>query len=408
MLPPTDTPNSEARHDAVRDEIAAAMGQVNAATVRLLEAVEVVLDETHWGGVGLKSPAHFLAWRTGLAPGHCEDLVRIAKRRHDLPCMYAAVKAGRLTLDQAAIVARHVPAAYDESVTEFARFATVTQLRTALPGYGFEAKKPKPSNGICTGNDDDGWWIRGRASAEQGAVIDQALAATREDLYQQHRAEAAKGEGVAPVSNSDALTAIAETALRTGEAARPGSDRYKVHVHLEQGPDGDYALSTTMGTPLPAPFRRALLCDCTTQALVRTGLSDLSVGRATHAISRKLRRAILHRDKGCRIPGCTTSVGHEIHHIVHWEDGGPTDTANLITLCYRHHQMHHEGGLGIAGTATDLTITDKWGHVVEPVGTNQPPEPPPDAPPYTAPLGERMRRADVSFSPDPTVLQQTG
>ena len=57
MLPPTDTPNSEARHDAVRDEIAAAMGQVNAATVRLLEAVEVVLDETHWGGVGLKSPA---------------------------------------------------------------------------------------------------------------------------------------------------------------------------------------------------------------------------------------------------------------------------------------------------------------------------------------------------------------
>ncbi len=34
---------------------------------------------------------------------------------------------------------------------------------------------------------------------------------------------------------------------------------------------------------------------------------------------------------------------------MHWEDGGPTDTANLVALCGFHHRLHHRGGLGIAG-----------------------------------------------------------
>jgi hypothetical protein len=28
---------------------------------------------------------------------------------------------------------------------------------------------------------------------------------------------------------------------------------------------------------------------------------------------------------------------------VHWTRGGPSDLANLVLLCYRHHWMVHEG-----------------------------------------------------------------
>ncbi len=40
-------------------------------------------------------------------------------------------------------------------------------------------------------------------------------------------------------------------------------------------------------------------------------------------------------------------VGHrrgwcDAHHIVHWNDGGPTGLDNLILLCGHHHRtMHH-------------------------------------------------------------------
>ena len=401
MLPPTDAPNSDARHDAVRRELSVSMGEVNAGLIRLLEAVEVVLDEGHHVGVGLRSPAHFLAWRTGMSLSRCGELVVVAKRRADLPVLYAAVKAGELTIDQAAVVARHVPAEYDASVTEFARHATVAQLIAALPSYGFDKPKAAPRTGIATGTDDQGWWIRGRASAENGALIDQALESTRSDLRKARRKDLPKGEDPAPVTTEDALVSLAEAGLQRGEAARPGSDRYKVHVHLEQGANGDLALSTTIGSPLPAAFRRHLLCDGIIAALIETGASELSVGRTTRTISRKLRRAILRRDRGCRIPGCGATTALEVHHIVHWEDGGPTDVANLVTLCWHHHHLHHDGRLHITGTAHHLHLTDRAGRHLHPVGTNHPPTPPTSATPYQNPFGDRLDPSAIHFNPAP-------
>lgn len=33
------------------------------------------------------------------------------------------------------------------------------------------------------------------------------------------------------------------------------------------------------------------------------------------------------------------------------EDGGPTDTDNLVALCRRRHRLHHLGLLGVRGHA---------------------------------------------------------
>ena len=40
----------------------------------------------------------------------------------------------------------------------------------------------------------------------------------------------------------------------------------------------------------------------------------------------------------------------QIHHVVPWEDGGPTDLANLAPLCMEHHHLVHEGGWALAMT----------------------------------------------------------
>jgi hypothetical protein len=69
----------------------------------------------------------------------------------------------------------------------------------------------------------------------------------------------------------------------------------------------------------------------------------LDVGRRTRTIPPAIRRALLHRDKTCRFPGCPVPFGQG-HHLRHWANGGATNLGNLALLCRRHHRAVHEEG----------------------------------------------------------------
>ncbi len=72
----------------------------------------------------------------------------------------------------------------------------------------------------------------------------------------------------------------------------------------------------------------------------------VEVGVRTRTIPPALRRALHHRDRGCRFPGCGLPLG-EGHHVRHWAAGGPTTLSNLALLCRRHHRAVHEEGYRI-------------------------------------------------------------
>lgn len=60
------------------------------------------------------------------------------------------------------------------------------------------------------------------------------------------------------------------------------------------------------------------------------------------------RKAIMLRDGGCIIPGCTQSaIWCEIHHVQEWRDGGKTHTDNGVLLCWFHHRYLETHGWGI-------------------------------------------------------------
>jgi hypothetical protein len=69
----------------------------------------------------------------------------------------------------------------------------------------------------------------------------------------------------------------------------------------------------------------------------------VEIGARTRTIPPALRRALQHRDRGCRFPGCGLPFG-EGHHVRHWAQGGPTTLSNLTLLCRRHHRVVHEDG----------------------------------------------------------------
>jgi hypothetical protein len=95
--------------------------------------------------------------------------------------------------------------------------------------------------------------------------------------------------------------------------------------------------------PVPIEVARRIACDASMVRAVMAGPSEpLDLGRRTPAVSAAQRRAVIVRDHHCRFPGCDRPpVWCDAHHIVHWEDGGPTDLGNLILLCRRHHTMLH-------------------------------------------------------------------
>jgi 5-methylcytosine-specific restriction endonuclease McrA len=77
--------------------------------------------------------------------------------------------------------------------------------------------------------------------------------------------------------------------------------------------------------------------------VVLAGPSEpLDVGRRTPVVPPGMRRAVILRDRHCRFPGCDRpQTWCDVHHVVHWADGGPTSLPNLVLLCRRHHGMVH-------------------------------------------------------------------
>src|SRR2546422_685206 len=85
-------------------------------------------------------------------------------------------------------------------------------------------------------------------------------------------------------------------------------------------------------------------CDAS-RVVMRHGCDGrvVEVAARTRTIPPALRRALHHRDHGCRFPGCGRRFGQG-HHIRHWAQGGPTTLSNLALLCRRHHRAVHEEG----------------------------------------------------------------
>jgi hypothetical protein len=145
-----------------------------------------------------------------------------------------------------------------------------------------------------------------------------------------------------------------------------------------------------LGPFLSEAERRQLLCDADCEIWFQRHGQVIGSGRATRQISRRLRRALEHRDQCCVVPGCGATRGLHAHHIRHWEDGGVTELFNLVLVCPYHHRLHHLVGITITGDADHLVVTDRTGRQLTPGSLARPPtQSPPNVAPYPGPTGER-------------------
>jgi hypothetical protein len=158
-----------------------------------------------------------------------------------------------------------------------------------------------------------------------------------------------------------------------------------VHVDLES-----HLGALHLGPALSEDDRQYLTCDATWEVWFQRHGQVIGSGRETRQLSRRLRRALEHRDRCCVVPGCGATHGLHAHHIRHWEDGGPTELWNLVLVCPHHHRAHHRGVITITGPADHLVVTDSAGRPLHSGSLARPPTtPPPAVPPCPGPTGER-------------------
>ncbi|MDR1188580.1 MAG: HNH endonuclease, partial [Bifidobacteriaceae bacterium] len=144
-------------------------------------------------------------------------------------------------------------------------------------------------------------------------------------------------------ARADALVGLCRHAQGCRRAAALGAAGARVVVTIQATDLADGANARVEGTGErldPGVFAR-LACDSDVMRVVLGAKGEvLDVGRATRAIPRGLRAAVVARDRGCSFPGCDRPPEVcECHHVVPWKQGGDTKLSNLCLLCPAHHRL---------------------------------------------------------------------
>src|SRR5947207_15068644 len=338
------TSESVGELDRLGDEIAELSAHLDAATARLLDLIREFDARGGWNN-GFSCCAAWLTWRVGLAPGAAREHVRVARALGTLPRLAQALARAELSYSKVRALTRVATLETEERLLAVGRAGTTEHVERIVRGWrqvdrqveAREAARQHASRALHVYPDEDGtFFLRGRLTAELGALPVQALAAAREALYQQAHGKHADA-GRWPSSRLMRWPCSRRPPSTTGSTPAPRASvtRWWSTSVLEDG------------ARVPAGTSQRLACDAS-RVVMRHDRDGrvVEVDARTRTIPPALRRALHHRDRGCRFPGCSVRFGQG-HHIRHWAQGGPTTLSNLAMLCRRHHRAVHEEGYGL-------------------------------------------------------------
>ena len=302
-----------------------------------------------YGRDGHTSATAWLAHAARMAPGSAHNSVRLSRRLPTMGETTAALGEGLLSFDQMKVLAGAAeahPEAFspsEETLVASAETLSVPDL-TRLISYWRQPlddaageESPRPSELYFS----ETFQGRGRLDADldrdgRELVAVAFEAATSPPDRADHRTPAQR--------RADAFLDICRSFLDSGEAPATGGVRphltlvvdYATLASEKPGGRCEYAsgVVTHPGTA------RALACDATACRILYAGREFLDLGRTVRVVPPALRRVVIARDRHCVWPGCDRRPALcDVHHLVHWVNGGPTDLGNLALL-----RLSHESG----------------------------------------------------------------
>src|SRR3954449_2534046 len=157
-------------------EIRSGAVRLAAATAAWLRLVAEFDAREGWGGGGIVSCAHWLAWQCGMSPGAAREHVRVARSLAGLPVTAESFAAGRLSYSKVREITRVADAATESELVELARHTTASQLARVVRGWrrsdAVDAEAVEEKRSFQWHWDVDGMLVlQVRMDAESGAAL---------------------------------------------------------------------------------------------------------------------------------------------------------------------------------------------------------------------------------------------
>ena len=419
-----ETHPDELEQWAAADTIRELAAHIHAAEARLATLISDFTENGHWNATGdWRSVAHWLTVNCGYTPTEARALQHVADKTAVMPTVMAHALAGEISLHVTAQIARVATPDNETVLARIATAATPPQVTRVLADYR-TAKQSQPNtpetgepaaDGSADGDTDEAFWrtwhddtgnwrVSGRASADIGALLDQAYnaartAAARSNTEPSNNNDDTIDDGPVPYNTpnhrprvGDVLRSLADLALDAAGRTQlrgEGGEHFRVNILIDLttlvsgviGPDSICRLES--GPHITPDLVRRLAEEGTLQLLWHQNGVPLKLGPEIRFANRDQRRMLRYRDRGCNVPGCSAERHLHAHHVIHHPDG-PTDLDNLVLLCSFHHRQIHHGGWTITALGGQrFEYRDARGDIVASRTiniANQPDAKPPDLP----------------------------
>jgi hypothetical protein len=366
------------------DEVVERARAVSSQIARLqAEQVTLIGEIDQRGGTFDGTTTAFVSWQCGLQPGEARRALSLARRLPSVGRIQQAFADGALSEATVRLLATVATPANESSLLATAEVATAAQLCTLVRRY---RAIPDPSNADDDDDDDADddreapsdlrlHWDDGRLhqhgdfAPADGLDLEQALRLAldhrRAECADRNDLDGLLPDELAPRDHAAALLRLARAYLagHTTEAGLVPEGHHTLIVTsaraLAAHTTGDDTGSNDAGDPtyqpggpaLPAWLAAARACQGSVSALVLDHGQPVTTTVEARFATPAQKRALLARDGCCRFPGCGLAAGLIGHHVVEFDDGGPTRLDNLVLLCRHDHNLVHRKGYTISTTA---------------------------------------------------------
>jgi len=361
----------ERRREARRCEARAVCAERARLDQRLMEIARDAEDEGDWQAAGCSSGAQWLAqvcssdYRTAARLAHTSSALRC------LPALDHALSTGALNLDQVTAAAAVATPGTDAELARVAVGMAPGEIalvaRSMVPPVVADDQALYARRALRMAWKAGGRELvfSGSLPLEQGAVFEQSI----RSIAKAQRAVDKKAGTMLEwqQSTADALVTLARDSGGGDGGIKRSPTTLIVHLSEDAPPMLEGA------GPISIETAQLLTCNARRLTIQPWG-SDLKHSRVGRCASYPQMRALSKRAGGhCQYPGCTATRELDAHHMIASECGGPTELANLILLCSRHHKRLHDHHIRASGYAERPVFTDADGRAIT---TNQPHAPP--------------------------------
>ena len=351
--------------DEVPVAVAAQLLERCAGAERVLCALRVRLAHRVTGAGahqanGDRDEAAFFSRVSGSSRSRAKAELVLAERLDALPEVARAFSDGRLSTDQAQVVAQAaaanpgatgtlLQAAATGSFTELRQAATRAERAVRSEGDEVARERRLFARRYCRTwvPRDGGLRLDALLATVEGARLLAALTKRTDQLLDTSDEPAAR------------LGADALVGLCCGEAvATEVVVRVDAQALVRGEVEGDERCEIPGVGPVSVTAARSLLGEAFLTLLAEHGADVTTVTSTTRVVPRRVRMALVERDPTCVVPGCGASLHLEIDHWrVDFARGGLTALDNLCRLCSVHHQMKTDGRLHLHGGPGRWSVT---------------------------------------------------